>query len=153
MIRGVARLPPGSGLRRFALSQGTRRAFAAVNRSDYEVVRLGYDPGVEIWTSGMEATGINDCYTGHEGIREMFMELDAVFVAWGWTIHDVIDRGDRFALRMDLVTRGRSSDVETTVEDAGAAYRLTRQGKVVQQHFFVERGGWHRALDVVNGAD
>lgn len=143
------RLAPGSGLRKRLIGWGFANAFAAVNRSDVEAVLVGYEPDAEVWTSGMEATGLRDCYRGHDGIREMFAELDAVFSEWGWTVHDLVDRGDRFAARIDFVTRGRSSGVETTVNDAGSAYRLSKRGLVARQDFFMESDGWRQAQDVL----
>ena len=140
---------PGSALRKRFISAGFGSAFAAVNRSDVEVVLLGYEPSAEVWTSGMEATGLRDCYRGHDGIREMFAELDVVFSEWGWTVRELIDLGDRFAARIDFVTEGRGSGVRTTVSDAGAAYRMSPRGKVMRQDFYMERDGWRRALEAV----
>jgi hypothetical protein len=41
------RLPPGSRLRRLVLRRLTARAAAAVNRRDFEVLFVGFDPGIE----------------------------------------------------------------------------------------------------------
>lgn len=149
---GLSRLRPGSRLRRRLLGFGLNSGFAAVNRSDVEVVRLNYEREIEVWTSGMEATGLRDCYRGHDGLREMFAELDDVFSSWGWAVGEVVDLGDRLAVCIDFTTRGRSSGVETTVKGAGAAYRLSSRGKIRRQDFYMEEDGWQRALDAVGAA-
>lgn len=149
MASGMSRLPVESRLRKRLLELGLERAFAAVNRSDVEVVRLSYEPDIEVWTSGMQATGLRDCYRGHDGMREMFAELDDVFSEWGWDVREVIDLGDQMAARIDFKTCGRNSGVETTVKDAGAAYRLSRRGRVIRQDFYMEEDGWQRARDAV----
>ena len=150
---GIVRLRPGSWPRRKLLDWGLKTAFAAVNRSDVEVVRLSYERDIEVWTSGMEATGLRDCYQGHDGLREMFAELDEVFSEWTWTVGEVVDLGARMAVRIDFNTRGRSSGVETTVKGAGAAYWLSSRGKVARQDFYMEGDGWQRALEAVRPSE
>ena len=86
---------------------GTGGMFAAVNRSDVEVVLLGYEPDTEVRTSGMEATGLRASYRGHDGIREMFAELDDVFSEWGWEVLELVDRGERMAVKINFSTCGR----------------------------------------------
>ncbi len=144
-----ARLRPGSRLRARLSRLAFANAFAAVNRSDVEAVLVAYEPDAEVWTSGMEATGLRDCYRGHDGIREMFGELDDVFSSWTWEVDDVVDLGDQAAVRINFTTRGRASGLETLVKDAGSAYRFSPQGKVARQDFFMDRGGWQQALDAV----
>ncbi len=129
------------------LARGLAAAFAAVNRSDVEPILVAYEPDVEIWTTGMDATGMRDCYRGHDGIREMFAELDGVFSEWGWSVDAVVDGGDRLAVRLNLDTRGRASGATTAIRNAGSAYFLSSRGRVAKQNFYMEAGGWGMALE------
>ena len=140
-------MPVGSKLRKRLLRRGLAAAFAAVNRSDVEPILAAYEPEVEIWTTGMDATGIRDCYRGHDGIREMFAELDGVFSEWGWSVDAVVDGGDRLAVRLKLDTQGRASGAATAITNAGSAYFLSPRGRVARQNFYVQAGGWEMALE------
>ncbi len=151
MASRLAKLPPDSEQRKRMLDRFLTGAFAAVNRGDLDTVLIGYEPDIEVWTSGMEATGLRECYRGHDGIREMFAELDSVFSEWGWEVSEVVDRGDRVAVRIDFSSRGRGSGVETTQRDLGSAYRLSPRGKCYRQDFFM-RDGWKQALEAVEQA-
>jgi hypothetical protein len=124
-------------------------AFAAVNRSDAEIVLLGYEPDVRLRTHGWEATGIKAEYRGHPGALELFAALDEEFSEWGWNIRGLVDGGDRVAVRADFTARGRSSGADVTLIDAGTAFHLSHRGKVAHQHWCVGRDGWQQALDAV----
>ena len=150
---GLARLPAGSETRRRLLVKGLAAGFAAVNRSDVEAILPVYEPDVEIWTTGMPATGIRECYRGHAGVREMFAELDDVFSLWGWKVHSVVDGGDRIAARLDFETRGRGSGAATSVKNAGSAYFLSARGRVTRQNFHMEEEGWRQARKAVGLPD
>src|SRR5947208_1075993 len=43
----VTRLPPRSRLRRLMLVRTVRRAYAAATRRDFDVLLMGFDPGIE----------------------------------------------------------------------------------------------------------
>ena len=140
--------PNGAGL----FAQGAadqlqvQRAFAAMARSDVEVVLLSYEPDAEVWMKGMSGVGIGDCYRGHEGIRTLYADLDEAFDDWWWTIRAVADGGDCIAVRGDFVGYGRSSGVKTALNDGGTAVRLSPRGLAVWQEWFVEQDGWKKAL-------
>ena len=145
----LLRLRPGSSLRRRLVNVQVERGFAAMARSDVEVVVLSYDPHAEVWMRSMSGVGISDCYRGHEGIRTLYADLDEAFDDWAWTIRGVADGGDRLALRTDFVGYGRSSGVETAVNDGGTAVKLSARGVIVWQEWFVEQDGWSKALEAV----
>jgi len=145
----VSRVHPGSSLRRPLIHVQVKRVFAAMARSDVEVVALSYEPDAEVWMQGMSGVGFSDCYRGHEGIRALYAEVDEAFAAWRWTIRAVVDGGDRIAIGTDFVGSGRSSGVETAVNNGGTAARLSARGLATWQGWFVEQDGWKKALDAV----
>ena len=144
---GLTRLPPGSPLRRRLVNLQVKRVFAAMARSDVEVVVLSYAPDAEVWMRGMAGVGISACYRGHGGIRALYADLDEAFDGWWWTICSVVDGGDRIAVRTDFVGYGRGSGAKTTVSDGGTAIRLSERGQATWQEWFVEPGGWTEALE------
>ena len=143
-------MQPGSALRKRLVTLQITRTFAAMARSDVEVVVLGYDPDAEVWMRSMSGVGISDCYRGHDGIRALYADLDAAFADWGWTVRGVVDGGDRLAIRADFVGYGRGSGAETTLNDGGTAVRLSPTGAVVWQEWFAEPDGWNKALEAVS---
>jgi hypothetical protein len=146
---GVGRLPPGSALRRRLLERQIKRAFAAMARSDVELVLLTYEPDAEVWMRSMAGVGVSDCYVGHDGIRRLYAEIDEVFDRWWWSLRAIADGGDRLAVRCDFTGYGRISGAETTVRNGGTAARLSPRGLVVWQEWFAEQDGWEKALAAV----
>jgi len=54
---GVNRTRPGSSLRRRLVNSLVQRGFAAMARSDIEVVLLRYEPEAELWMRSMAGVG------------------------------------------------------------------------------------------------
>ena len=125
------------------------RAFNATARSDVELVRLFYEPEVEVWMRGMSGVGLGGCYRGHEGVRSLHDDMDEVFADWSWTVRSVVDRGDRLAARADFVAYGRGSGVKTTLIDGGTAARFSSRGRIQWQEWFIEDNGWSKALEAL----
>ena len=148
-LAGSTRLPPESVLRTRLVRWRTKRQFAAINRRDLDLVVLAFEPDAEVWTSGLDLLGIEDCYRGADGVREYAAEFDEVFSEWSWTFRGVLDGGDRLAIHYDLLGRGRTSAAETRVNGAGIAVRMSKGGKIAWQHFFIQTGGWQKALEAV----
>ena len=145
----VVRAKPGSSLRRRLLNVQVKRGFAAMARSDVELLVLSYEPDAEVWMRGMAGVGVSDCYRGHEGVRALYADIDEAFDDWKWTIRGVADRGDRVAVRGDFVGHGRGSGAETTILGGGTAAKLSDRGLIAWQEWFVEQDGWTRALEAV----
>jgi hypothetical protein len=145
----ISGLRPGTSLRRRLIGLQVSRGFAAMARSDLDVVLLAYEPDAEVWMSSMAGVGISDCYRGHEGVRALYADIDDAFDAWWWAVRKIADGGDRLAVRADFVGYGRGSGVKTSVSDAGTAIRLSRRGLVAWQEWFPEQGGWSKALHAV----
>jgi len=148
-VRCVRRIPPGSSLRRRLTKLQAKRAFAAMARSDAEVVLLSYEPDAEVWMKSMSGVGISDCYRGYEGIRTLYADLDEAFEDWGWTLDAVVDGGHCLAVRGDFVGYGRGSGVKTTLKEGGTAVTLSARGLIHWQEWFAEQGGWEKALEAV----
>ena len=122
---GFRRIPPGSSFRRRFVNLQVKRAFSAMARSDVEVLLLGYEPDAEVWMKTMSGVGISDCYRGHDGIRTLYSDLDDAFADWAWSVRAVADGGDCIAVRGAFVGYGRSSGVQTAVNDGGTAIKLS----------------------------
>lgn len=149
LLAGVRRMPPNSRLRTRVVKWSVGRGFAAMNRSDVDLVVLFYEPDAVVFVRGMSGVGIRDHYLGHEGIRELYADIDDAYGDWAWSIRDVVDAGDRLAVRTDFVAHGRTSGAETTLTDAGTVVTLSPGGKAVRQEWFVENGGWREAMDAM----
>ena len=147
MGAALSRMRSGSALRRRLVSLSVKRAFDAMARSDLELVLQRYDPNVEVWMRGMSGVGIDGCYRGHDGVRALYAALDEVFSEWRWTIRAVVDGDARLAVRADFFGVGRGGGVETTLNDAGTAFRLSTRGTATWQEWFVEQNGWPKALE------
>ena len=150
LLAGCAhRSRPGSSLRRQLINFQVKRGFAAMARSDVDVLVLGYEPDAEVWMRSMSGVGVSDCYRGHDGVRTLYADLDEAFEDWSWTIREVTDSGDRLAIRGDFVGYGRTSGVKTALSDGATAIKFSARGLVTWQEWFVEPDGWQKALAVI----
>jgi ketosteroid isomerase-like protein len=152
LLAGVRRLPSNSRLRTRVVNWSVGRGFAAMNRSDVDLVVLLYEPDAVVFVRGMAGVGIRDRYVGHEGIRELYADIDDAYRDWAWTIRAVVDAGDRLAVRTDFLAHGRSSGAETTLSDAGTLVTFSPRGKAARQEWFVESGGWRDAMEALSSA-
>jgi ketosteroid isomerase-like protein len=149
MTAGILRVRPGSPVRRRLIAWSVKRGVSAMNRSDVDLVVLLYEPDAEVWMRGMAGVGVRHRYLGHEGIRELYSELDSVFSDWSYTVRAVVDLADRVAVRADFLGRGRGSGVETALSDVGTLAKLSARGKIIEQDWYVESGGWTQTLAAV----
>jgi ketosteroid isomerase-like protein len=147
------RAPLGSQLRRRLVNWSVKRGFAAMNRSDGDLVVIFYEPDFQVWLRGMDAVGMGDCYIGHDGVREVYADIDAAFSDWSYALRAVVDRGDRLAIRADFVGHGRISGAQTTLKDVGTLVEYSPWNRIARQEWFVESGGWRRALEAVGRSD
>jgi len=150
---GVVRVPVGSPLRQRAVKLQVRRAFAAMARSDVEVVQRYYEPEAEVWMNGMVGVGIEGCYRGHDGVRALYADMDDAFGDWSWTVCSIADGGERIAVRTDFVGYGRTSGARTALNGAGTAVKLSPRGLVAEQEWFIEEHGWPKALAAAGLSD
>lgn len=141
----VRRVPVGSPARRRLLQTLVKRGFAAMARSDVDLVVLNYEPDAVVEMHGMAAVGVGERYSGHDGVRALYADIDSVFSDWRWDIAAIVDRGDALAVRADFIGYGQASGAETALKDAGTALRLSERGLVAWQGWYVEQGGWESA--------
>jgi hypothetical protein len=127
---GVMRAPVGSQMRRLLVGVTVSRGFAAMARSDVDVVVVSYEPDAEVWMRDMSGVGVNDCYRGHQGIRALYADLDEVFNDWSWSIKRMVDGGDRLVIMGNFVGYGRGSGAKTALTDGATAVRLSSRGLV-----------------------
>jgi SnoaL-like domain len=147
LLAGLRRTHPSSNLRKRMLSWTVKRGFGAMNRSDVDLVVMSYEPDADIRMSGMGGVGIRERYVGHQGIRELYADLDEAFGDWAFRVREVIDLADRLAVRADFLGHGRGSGAETTLIDVGTLFTVSVRGMVARQDWFVESGGWCEALE------
>jgi hypothetical protein len=145
------RLRPDSALRTRLTDWSYRRAFDAVNRKDPDAVGpLAYEPDAEVWLSGLELVTTRDCYRGHREYRDLFVELEDAWSDWWWSVGKVLVADERtVVVQLDLMSRGRVSEVEVPLNGAGSVYHLSPRGRIARQDFLIEEGGWQKALEAV----
>ena len=148
LAAGAGRIRRDSRFGRRLVERQVQRTFAAMARSDVEVVLLSYEPDTEVWMRDMSGVGLSDCYHGHEGIRNLYADLDEAFGNWWWTMRTVAYSGAHLAVGGDFVGYGRSSGVKTELTAGGTAVRFSPRGLVAWQEWFVE-DGWKNALAAV----
>ena len=134
MYAGVARLPPGSYLRRRILKRTFRRAFDGAARDDYEYVLLGYEPDVELRMSGdaPRTLGLAESYHGHQGLRALLDDYKRDMNDVRWELEQMIDLGDRVAVRTTFVGAGALSGL-TTRRTTGHIFWTSRRGTITRQ--------------------
>jgi ketosteroid isomerase-like protein len=140
----MLRLPKGSLARRRVLLFLVRRAYAAIDRGDLELIRvLMYDPAAELSFAGKFAD-FDESYRGREAAF-------AAYSAWidSWEDYrreprEVIDLGDRVLILLRESGRGKGSGVPV---EAQLAMLITfRKGRVVRHQEFSD---WGQALEAV----
>ena len=111
--RGFARLPLGSQLRRREVKRLNALAWAAASREDYEVPLLFCEPDVEIRMAfeGARTVGLAKSYHGHQGMLDVFHDLRQDMADLRFEPEQIIDLGDRTAVRVTFVAVGRSGGV------------------------------------------
>ena len=147
LLAAIRRTNPGSDIRRRMVTWAVGRGFEAMRRSDVDLVVMFYEPDAEVRMNGAGGVGISERYNGHEGIRELYADLDDAWGDWAYEVRAIIDGPDQVAVRADFLGRGRSSGAEVTLKDVGTLVGFSNRGKVARQDWFVDSGGWHQALE------
>ena len=151
VMRGFRRLPPGSHLRRRILKRALARGFEAASREDYAVDLLFYEPDVELRAPGevAGALGLPERYYGHQGFLDVWSDMKQDMDDFRFQPEQIIDLGDRVALRGTLVGRGRASGVLTR-QTAGFIYHFSPRGLVALQEL---HWTWENVLDALHDHD
>jgi SnoaL-like protein len=134
--RGFARLPPGSQLRWRGFKRLMTLGWAAASREDYEVALLGYEPDVEIQIAAETARtlGWAESYHGHQGFLDLWREVRKM-AELRVEPEQIIDLGDRVAVRATFAAVGRSSGVAIR-ETQGHIYYLSPRGLIARDEVY-----------------
>jgi uncharacterized protein len=91
-----------------------RRGLEAGNRGDLETLLEELDPEVE-WHSALHALlrGEQTVLRGHDGVREMFRDLNEAFGEMHLEISEIRDLGDRLVAIGRTRARGKGSGAAT----------------------------------------
>lgn len=142
----VARLPPGSPLRRRFILWGLKRGLDAAVRKDYDFQRLGYEPDVEIFLSGPAGVGFEASYRGHQGLRESTIDFFENFAETRVTVKRVLDARDRWVAEMETLGQGKESAVPFAT-NWGTVFYVSARGKIRRQDILWAEDGWSQALE------
>jgi ketosteroid isomerase-like protein len=141
----LAHLPPGSSLRRRLILRALRHGFDAVSRNDPEVVLLGYEPDVEIFSFGAAGLGLAERYSGHQGWLDFVSDITENFADPRYTVNRVLDAGDRWVAEVEFLGQGQTSGA-TVGNNWGTVYLFSPRGKIQRQDVFWQ-DGWEQALE------
>jgi ketosteroid isomerase-like protein len=121
--------------------EALHQAVDAFNRRDLDAFLALCDPGVEFISYWMQVEG-GGPYRGHDGVREWWEGLLAVYPDFRGEIEEVRDRGDRTIARMRVHGRGVESDVPIDLSDQ-AMWQVAgyRHGKVIWWRFVGSEAG------------
>ena len=110
-----------------------RRGFDAFNRRDLDALLALTDPEVELSTRFREMEG-DSYYRGHDGVREWWRDLLAIFPDFSMEVLEVRDLGDSGIVALRVRARGLDSGVpfEETTWAAGE----WRDGKMTRWRNF-----------------
>jgi ketosteroid isomerase-like protein len=91
-----------------------KRGLEAGNRGDVEALLEELDPEVE-WHSAIHALlgGEQTVFRGHDGVRELFRDLNEAFGEMHIEISEIRDLGNRLVAIGSTRTRGKASSAET----------------------------------------
>jgi SnoaL-like domain len=132
------RLPPRSRLRRLVLRRLTARGAAAVNRRDFEVLFVGFDPGIEYHPAGDQLPpGMDPVSHGHEGYEKVWRQMIDSFEDFHAEPVEYLDFGDQLLATTEYKGHGSGSGVPVTIP----LFQLLRLrgGLVVWQRDFNDR--------------
>jgi ketosteroid isomerase-like protein len=151
LIRGMARLPPGSHLRLRLLKHSIARGMEAGSREDWALPLRFYEPDVEFRNPGeaARALGLPERYDGHQGFRDVWRDWKQDMDDFRVEPEEIIDHGDRVVLRARIVGRGRASGALTS-QTVGTIYDLSPRGLIARQDIYWT---WEEALAALSDHD
>lgn len=151
VLRAMIRLPPGSLLRRRMLKRAFARGLEAPSRGDYEFSLLFYEPDVETYIDSDFAgtLGYSETYHGHGGFVDAWRDIQEDVEDLHLVPEQIIDLGNRIAVRVNMVGRGRHSGIETA-ESQGWVYLFSRRGLIARQKLYRD---WDEALAALKATE
>jgi ketosteroid isomerase-like protein len=135
--RGFARLPLGSQLRRREVKRLNALAWAAASREDYEVPLLFCEPDVEIRMAAeiARSLGLAESYHGHQGFLDCWRDYRQDMAEMRVEPEQIIDLGDRVAVRATMVAVGRSGGVAIR-QTSGFIFYYSPCGLIARQEVY-----------------
>ena len=114
-----------------------KRATEAANRGDLEAALEEFDPGVE-WHPALLVSleGEEAVYRGHEGIRQLYGDLNELFEKLRWEYSEIRDLGDRVIAIGHFRMRGKGSGAETEAP-IGSVVDF-KNGKAIQVRTYLD---------------
>ena len=132
------RVPPRSRLRQSVLARRLRRAYAAANRRDFDLVLVGWDPESEYHpSSDLRPPDLEAIFYGHDGYRKLWRYWLDAFEDIRWDPEEALDFGDR--LLVTAQQRGHGSGSGVAVSEPVFQLFTLRRGLVVRQEDFLDR--------------
>jgi ketosteroid isomerase-like protein len=141
------RLPPGAPGRREPLLGYFRAVYAAVNRGDIGAAADLIVPDYElhIAADGLgPGAGMAPVYRGRDGVLQAAEDFIGPFDRFRYEPSELIDAGDRVAVLLHLVARGRGSGAEGR-QALGIVYEIEEGAVVRERHYW----DWDNALRAV----
>ena len=113
-----------------------RRGLEAFNRSDVEGALEVLDAEVEWYPAVQPMLGERTVYRGHQGVRDMFRNMDEVYLEFRIEDTEFRDLGDRVVATCRIRARGKHSGAES---DSPFGYLFDfRNGNVVRVRSFLD---------------
>jgi hypothetical protein len=148
-MRACVWLAPGSSFRRRIFKRAFARGLEGSARGDHAFALLFYEPDVDLRVVGevAPALGLAERYAGHEGYVRAWHDYTREMGSLRVVPEELIDLGDRVALRAKLIGVGRNSGVETA-RTLGYVCHLSARGLIARQEGYWE---WDLALASLAG--
>ena len=135
-----SRLPVRSRLRRALLVRIIRQGLGAVNRRDFDVLFLGFDPEIEYRMPGGGSAfmpDLADHHHGHEAYRAVWQTILESFADLRATPEELIDLGEVLVATTVYIGTGAGSGVPIS-QRLHQVFTL-RNGLVIKQEDFQDR--------------
>jgi ketosteroid isomerase-like protein len=145
----LLRLPPRSRLRRSVLALRIRRADAAANRRDFDLVLAGWDPESEYRPSAeLTPPDVEPVFHGHDGMRQLWQYWLDAFQDIRWEPEEILDFGEKVLVTTEQ--RGHGSGSGVAVSEPVFQLFTFRRGLVLRQEDFLNRSKALEAVGVRN---
>lgn len=137
--RCILGLPPHSRLRRAVITIADRKTHEAMNRKDWHVVLMNWEPDMRLRfvsdpAGALPAPDLAGEYQGHDAIRAALERFNDAWVDWQLDTGEIIDLGDRHVCLCRYHARGKASGIKV---DHPVAHVITvRERRVVAMDFY-----------------
>ena len=117
VARLIQRLPLRSRTRRWWVEGLCQIAWEMTARDRYDLLLPIWDPDCEwTWDPQFAGIGFEDVYRGHDGMVRSLGHWNDGWDDIGFTVHEILDGGDTFVMRMTASGRGVESGAPVQVD-------------------------------------